>query len=91
VANHSTVSEVWLVFFKVHTGAATLSYLEIPLYFQQALAGNKAARQFFEGLALSYQRNFVSWVDAAQRPETRQKRLAEALDLLEHKQKLGMK
>jgi uncharacterized protein YdeI (YjbR/CyaY-like superfamily) len=65
--------------------------LEIPLYFRQALAGNEAARQFFEGLAPSYQRNFVSWVDAAQRPEIRQKRLDEALDLLEHKQKLGMK
>jgi len=65
--------------------------LEIPAYFQEALARDDQARLFFNQLALSYRRGFVLWVDSAKREETRIKRLAEALLLLRQNQKLGMK
>jgi len=65
--------------------------LEIPAYFREALDGNEQARAFFDALAPSYQRHFVGWVDSAKREETRQRRLAEALTLLENHQKLGLK
>ncbi len=65
--------------------------LELPACFRAALAGNKAARLFFEQLAPSYRRNFISWVHSAKRETTRQRRLTEAIKLLENRQKLGMK
>lgn len=65
--------------------------LKVPEYFQDALSRNDAAHLFFDLLAPSYQRNFVGWVDSAKRVETRLKRLAEAITLLENRQRLGMK
>ena len=65
--------------------------LELPTYFRDALAGNETARLFFEQLAPSYRRNFIAWVHSAKRETTRRRRLAEALKLLENRQKLGMK
>ena len=167
-ANFESASELWLVFFKKHTGVATISYdaaveealcfgwidslikrldedrfvrkftprsnrskwselnlqrveklkasglmtppglskidpgvtpvvpprkrpLEVPPYFQEALAQNEPARLFFDELAPTYRRHFVLWVDSAKREETRRKRLAEAIALLQSGQKLGMK
>lgn len=65
--------------------------LEVPSYFGEALDENERARAFFDNLAPSYQRHFVGWVDSAKREQTRQRRLAEALTLLETHQKLGLK
>ncbi len=65
--------------------------LEIPPYFQIALADNERARAFFHSLAPSYQRAFVGWVDSAKRDTTRRRRLAEALTLLDNHKKLGLK
>ena len=64
---------------------------EVPPYFREALSRNEAAHMFFDQLAPSYQRNFVLWVDSAKREETRHRRLAEAITLLQNKQKPGMK
>lgn len=64
---------------------------EIPDYFEAALAGNEAARSFFETLAPSYRRRFIGWICAAKREETRRRRIEEALTLLAQGKKLGMK
>jgi uncharacterized protein YdeI (YjbR/CyaY-like superfamily) len=64
---------------------------EPPGYFREALARNAAARRTFDTLAPSYRRNYIAWVGSARREATRQRRLAEALALLERGETLGMK
>jgi uncharacterized protein YdeI (YjbR/CyaY-like superfamily) len=64
---------------------------EVPPFFEEALAKNKAAREFFDELAPSYRRHFVGWVSSAKKEETRRRRLKEAISLLERRRKLGLK
>jgi len=64
---------------------------EIPSELNQALAGNKAARENFENLAPSYRRQYIWWIAIAKRAETRRKRVVEAVRLLAENKKLGMK
>jgi hypothetical protein len=47
-----------------------------------ALAAEPAAKAFFEGLATFYRKNYIRWIEGAKRPETRQARLAEMIELL---------
>jgi uncharacterized protein YdeI (YjbR/CyaY-like superfamily) len=65
--------------------------LVIPAFVQDALAKNKRALACFDGLADSYKRQYVAWISNAKRDETRNKRLAEAVSLLEQNRKLGLK
>ncbi|MDH5462439.1 MAG: YdeI/OmpD-associated family protein [Candidatus Bathyarchaeota archaeon] len=65
--------------------------LVIPPYMKEALAENKKAQENFNDLAKSYKRQFVGWINSAKREETRRRRLAEAIRLLEKNEKLGMK
>lgn len=65
--------------------------LTVPSYLSEALAANRKAYDTFSKLGNSYKRNFVRWIDSAKHENTRQKRIAEAIELLERKQKLGMK
>jgi len=65
--------------------------LVIPPYMKAALAKNKKALENFNNLAKSYKRQYVGWITSAKREETRKRRLAEAIRLLEKSQKLGMK
>lgn len=68
---------------------------------QAALTGNEEwesviilhpeAEQFYRNLAPSYQRLFKNWIFTAKRPETRAKRMAEAIVTLSKGEKLGMK
>jgi uncharacterized protein YdeI (YjbR/CyaY-like superfamily) len=57
--------------------------------FARALEASKKAKAFFEGLAPSYKRQFLGWIGQAQRPETRARRIAEAVRLLGQGGKLG--
>jgi uncharacterized protein YdeI (YjbR/CyaY-like superfamily) len=66
------------------------SLAKLPDYFEQALRANPAARRTFEQLAPSYRRNYIAWLEAAKRPETRAKRLREALELLAAGKKLPL-
>lgn len=65
--------------------------VEVPGFFEEALAGNESAREFFNGLAPSHRRNIIGWVSTAKREETRERRLEEALSLLQQGKMLGMK
>ena len=47
-----------------------------------ALGAEPAARRFFESLPTFYRKNFMRWIDAAKRPETRAKRIAETVATL---------
>lgn len=65
--------------------------LEIPPELKKALNANKKAKAFFDTLAISYRRQFIGWVSVAKQPETRERRVAESIRLLEQGQKLGLK
>ena len=47
-----------------------------------ALAADPKVRRFFESLATFYRNDYVDWVEAAKRPETRVKRIAESVEAL---------
>lgn len=63
----------------------------MPPVLEKALAANPKAKAFFESLAPSYRRPYCWWIGSAKKEETVQKRLAEAMRLLEAGQKLPMK
>lgn len=65
--------------------------LAVPAFFEDALATNKRALKNFTALAPSHKRNLVGWVASAKRKETRKRRLAEAIAVLERGEKLGLK
>ena len=77
--------------FKPPVSAQYKKRLVIPSYLKDALATNKKASHSFNRLAESYKRNFVGWINSAKKEETRKRRLAEAIELLEQNKKLGMK
>jgi uncharacterized protein YdeI (YjbR/CyaY-like superfamily) len=58
-----------------------LSY-EMHPEFARALDSNKRAKETFENLAPTYQKQYLRWVDVAKQPETRQKRIEESIRLL---------
>ena len=47
-----------------------------------AFAAEPGARRFFESLATFYRNGYIDWMEAAKRPETRAKRIAEMLAAL---------
>src|SRR5262249_18390981 len=63
----------------------------IPRFVKQALMASPMAWKYFQTLAPSYRRNYIGWIMAAKREETRQRRLREAISLLEQNKKLGLK
>ena len=56
-----------------------------------ALKNNNLAWENFNKLAPGYRKQYVGWLASAKKPETRAKRLEEALRLLEQNKKLEMK
>jgi uncharacterized protein YdeI (YjbR/CyaY-like superfamily) len=63
----------------------------MPPDFEARLQRNRKAASFFASLAPSYQRQYVGWIAAAKREETRERRIGEALNLLAAREKLGMR
>jgi uncharacterized protein YdeI (YjbR/CyaY-like superfamily) len=66
---------------------------EIPLTVEteKGLKTSQKAWNNFIQMAAGYRKQYVAWIQSAKRPETRKKRLEEAISLLEKNQKLGMK
>lgn len=64
---------------------------ELPAYIAKAFKTNPKAWRFFQELAPAYRRPFVGWIHTAKRPETREKRIQEAIALLAAGKKLGLK
>lgn len=63
----------------------------IPDAFAQALAQNPQAKQTFETLAPTYQKQYLAWIITAKRPETKARRIAESIRLLAEGRKLGLR
>lgn len=49
-----------------------------------ALKAHPRALEFFESLPTFHRKNYIRWIDDAKRPETRARRIAEAINLLEN-------
>jgi uncharacterized protein YdeI (YjbR/CyaY-like superfamily) len=64
---------------------------EMPEEFKIALEKNKKAREFFNTLTKTDQKQFITWVATAKRAETREKRIKESLEILGKSQKLGIR
>lgn len=57
--------------------------VDVPPELAKELDKSKKAKEFFGGLAYTHQKDFVSWIIEAKRSETKEKRLAESMCLLE--------
>jgi uncharacterized protein YdeI (YjbR/CyaY-like superfamily) len=64
---------------------------QLPAYIARALKERPEAWRFFQELAPTHRRHFVAWIHTAKRPETRQKRIRESIQLLAAGKKLGLK
>src|SRR4029453_9259219 len=64
--------------------------LALPDFLIQAWDRDAAARRHFEDMAPSYRRQYVDWLAAARREDTRTRRLAEELGLMAAGKKLGL-
>lgn len=60
--------------------AAEKKELVVPYYFTKALTKNKKARQVFENFAYSHRKEYLEWITEAKTEETRDRRIATALE-----------
>lgn len=65
--------------------------LPVPPEFQAALEANPAAMATLDGFAPSHRREYVQWIAEAKRPETRDKRIAQAIEWLAEGKKRNWK
>ena len=64
---------------------------ELPAYVARAFKTNLRAWRYFRALAPTYRRDFVVWIHTSKRPETRERRIRESIELLSAGKKLGLK
>lgn len=65
--------------------------LPIPPEFQAALDANPAAKATLTAFAPSHRREYLEWIGEAKRPETRDKRIAQAIEMLNDGKKRNWK
>lgn len=53
---------------------------KVPADLRKALAKSTKARAAFKGFSPSHRREYVEWIEEAKRPETRQRRIASAVE-----------
>ena len=56
--------------------------VEVPDELAQALARDSAAAAAYEKLAYTHRKEFARWISEAKRPETRERRVEQALEML---------
>ncbi len=61
--------------------------VSVPEDFSVVLAANTAARTNFDAFSYTHRKDYVSWIESAKKPETRAKRIQEALERLAAGQK----
>jgi uncharacterized protein YdeI (YjbR/CyaY-like superfamily) len=64
---------------------------ELPSYIATALKTDRRAWTFFQKLSDRNRRNYVVWIHTARKPETRERRIREAIRLLASGKTLGLK
>jgi uncharacterized protein YdeI (YjbR/CyaY-like superfamily) len=63
-------------------GAAPKAEIAVPDDLAAALAAAPAARAHFDGFAPSHRREYLQWIVEAKRPDTRARRVAQAIEWL---------
>ncbi len=63
----------------------------MPVEFKRALSSNGRASEFFSDLPPSARNHYVAWIASAKKQATKERRVKEAIGLLNDGQKLGMK
>ena len=61
-----------------------------PDWLLRAFKASPLAWKNFSGLPLSHQKRYVGWISSAKKEETRQKRIQEAVELLEQNKRIGL-
>jgi hypothetical protein len=56
--------------------------VEVPVELAMALAADPPARKIYEALAFTHRKEYAQWVAEAKRPETKARRVAKTLDML---------
>ena len=56
--------------------------VDVPEELAMALASDAPARKVFEGLAFTHRKEYAQWIAEAKRPETRERRVAKAVQML---------
>ena len=67
------------------------SVVPVPEEFKEALKNSRKAQAYFQSMAPGYRKQYLGWITAAKRAETRSKRITEAIRMLEQNKKPGMK
>lgn len=76
---HKTAGDTVVVELELDTEPRVV---ELPDDFRLELERNPIARQKFEKLSYSHQKEYVDWINEAKKSETRQKRIAKTLEKL---------
>lgn len=61
----------------------------VPKDFAEALEKSPAARRTFENYAFSHRKEYVNWIEEAKQPETRLRRIDQAVRMIEANEKLS--
>ncbi|MEP7136938.1 MAG: YdeI/OmpD-associated family protein [Chloroflexota bacterium] len=59
----------------------------IPAELKRAFQSNKEARSAFEKLSYTHQKEYVQWIEAAKKAETRQSRIVKTIEMLKKNKK----
>lgn len=60
--------------------------VELPAHLKKIIAADRKAKEAWEKLSFTHQKEHVRAIEDAKRPETREKRIAAMLDMLRKKQ-----
>jgi bifunctional DNA-binding transcriptional regulator/antitoxin component of YhaV-PrlF toxin-antitoxin module len=59
----------------------------VPADLKAALDGERAAKEFFDGLSYTHRKEYVRWIEEAKKEETRVHRVAKTLEMLKEKKR----
>lgn len=57
--------------------------ITVPSDLKQALAGDETARAAFDALSYTHRKEYVQWIEEAKKPETRERRVAKTLEMVQ--------
>jgi len=61
--------------------------VEVPAYLKKIIHSDAKAKEFWEKLSFTHQKEYVREIDGAKRPETKEKRIAAMMDALRKNQR----
>lgn len=56
--------------------------VEVPTDFQSLLDARLSAKSFYEKLSYTHQKEYINWITEAKRPETRERRMLKAIEMM---------